>query len=63
MQRARTHAIGLALQLSVVVHGRSGQVLRGTHTSLSLLDYVPSLVRQVMVLAGAQMDLIALGIG
>jgi hypothetical protein len=53
--------IGLALQGGVVIHGDAALELEGgSHPSLGLLNQVPGLVGQVMLLAGSLVDVAAL---
>jgi hypothetical protein len=56
--RPRSHRIGLALQRRVVVDRRAvGPSQRLSDAPLQLLHHMPGLVREVPLLAGAQMDL------
>ena len=46
-----THGIGLAFECLVVVDAHTLHLRRGLHPALVLLNHVPGLVRQVLLLA------------
>ena len=57
------HGVGFALEPGIVVDRGAAEPHRRAHAALLLLDDVPGLMRQVAFLAGAEVDLAALGMG
>ena len=63
-QRLRPHHIRLPLQTCVIIHRHAILHLhRRLYPALGLLDDVPGLVRQMLLLPGRQVDVAALGVG
>ena len=57
------HVIGFSFQGMVVVDTHAIDFCIGGDAALALLGYVPCLVGKVLLLAGAEVDVVALGIG
>ena len=58
------HIGGLGLQAGIIVDGRALHELGGgLYAAFALLDDVPGFVREVLFLAGADVDVVALGVG
>ena len=63
LRRPGAHTVGLLLQRGVVIDGQPADVQARRHPALRLLHHMPGLMRQVLLLAGRQVDVRALGIG
>ncbi len=61
--RRRAHPVGLAFQRRIVVDRLAGDRAGRLHPALALLRDMPGLVRQVLLLARRDVDLLALRIG
>ena len=56
----RALPVGLGLERRVVIDRHAADLSGGLHAALPLLNYVPRFVRQVLLLARAEVNLVAL---